>query len=802
MRLQVVFEVRGRDVLAARRDEDVLLAIRDRHEAVVVDLGNVACVQPALVVEHLARRGLVLQVAGEVHRPADQELAVRRELQLDAGQRRADRAEAEAVDAIRSCAARPFGKAVRLDDQDAQRVEELDDLLRERRAAREANADATAEPFLHLREDEPVCDAALQREQRRDALVALDVGARALADAQRPVDQPALDTGLLGELREHRAVDLLEHARHARENRGPHLRQRVGRAQRVGEEGERVPDIGPRQVHQAAEVVRERQVEEHQVVRSGQLLHVVDDRDHRVVVAVAKHAAFRRAGRPRRVDVREEIVLRDRRRRVADRVRVARRVLAPARAELVEVGEREHVLEAERVDLCPLLDSLGLEHVFTFADLDELRARGREHAARHPDAVRDASAAISEDDLFTYIYTSGTTGPPKGCMLRHRNYYSMVAVVDDMEQLTGPDDLMLLYLPLAHNFGRLMHLTGPYVGYTLAFLADPLRTADALTQVRPTILPSVPRVFEKVHGAVLAKFAEETGVKRRLIDWSLRVGERTSAYVQRDERVPPLLALQRRIADRLVFSKVKERLGGRIRVGLSGGAPLAKEIIEFFHALGVLIVEAYGLTEGTSGATANRVDRFRFGTVGTALPGVELKLAADGELLIRGPMNFAGYLKDEAATREVLDDEGWLYTGDIAQIDDDGFVTITDRKKDILVTAGGKNVAPANLENDLKTHLEISQALVVGDRRPFVAALVTLDPDVTAQLDEEAKQRRVQEIVDAVNRDRSRYEQIKKFAIVPRDFSAEEGEVTPTLKLKRRVVEQHFASAIEQLYAG
>ncbi len=448
------------------------------------------------------------------------------------------------------------------------------------------------------------------------------------------------------------------------------------------------------------------------------------------------------------------------------------------------------------------IDSLGLEHVFTFADLDELRARGREHAARHPDAVRDASAAISEDDLFTYIYTSGTTGPPKGCMLRHRNYYSMVAVVDDMEQLTGPDDLMLLYLPLAHNFGRLMHLTGPYVGYTLAFLADPLRTADALTQVRPTILPSVPRVFEKVHGAVLAKFAEETGVKRRLIDWSLRVGQRTSAYVQRDERVPPLLALQRRIADRLVFSKVKERLGGRIRVGLSGGAPLAKEIIEFFHALGVLIVEAYGLTEGTSGATANRVDRFRFGTVGTALPGVELKLAPDGELLIRGPMNFAGYLKDEAATREVLDDEGWLYTGDIAQIDDDGFVTITDRKKDILVTAGGKNVAPANLENDLKTHLEISQALVVGDRRPFVAALVTLDPDVTAQLDEEAKQRRVQEIVDAVNRDRSRYEQIKKFAIVPRDFSAEEGEVTPTLKLKRRVVEQHFASAIEQLYAG
>jgi long-chain acyl-CoA synthetase len=448
------------------------------------------------------------------------------------------------------------------------------------------------------------------------------------------------------------------------------------------------------------------------------------------------------------------------------------------------------------------LEPLGLEHVLTFADLDDLRARGREHAARNPHALREATARVSPDDLFTYIYTSGTTGPPKGCMIRHRNYYSMVAVVDEMESLTGPDDLMLLYLPLAHNFGRLMHLSGPYVGYTIAFLADPLRTAEALLTVRPTILPSVPRVYEKVHTAVLQKFGEETGVRKKLIDWSLRVGYRASGYIQRGARLPLGLELQRRVADALVFRKVRDRLGGRIRVGLSGGAPLAKEIMEFFHAFGVLIVEGYGLTEGTSAATANRVDRYRFGTVGPALPGIELRLAEDGELLLRGPMNFAGYLKDEDATRAILDDEGWLHTGDIAQIDEDGFVTITDRKKDLLVTAGGKNVAPANLENDLKTHPEISQALVVGDRRPYVAALVTLDPETTAALDDAAKQRRVQEIVDAVNAERSRYEQIKRFAILPRDFSAEEGEVTPTLKLKRRVVEEHFADAIAGLYGS
>jgi len=446
------------------------------------------------------------------------------------------------------------------------------------------------------------------------------------------------------------------------------------------------------------------------------------------------------------------------------------------------------------------IEALELAHVWTFAELDELRERGRTHAREHPDAVLDAAASVDEDDLFTYIYTSGTTGPPKACMIRHRNYYEMVAVVDELEDLTLPQDLMLLYLPLAHNFGRLMHLSGPYVGFTIALLADPLRTAEALLQVRPTVLPSVPRVYEKVHSAVLAKFHEETGLKRRIIDWALRVGYRVSALRQHGAPIPRTLELQRRLAQKLVYAKVTERLGGRLRIAISGGAPLGKDVAEFFDALGITILEGYGLTECTSAATVNRVGRYRLGTVGPALPGTELRLAEDGELLIRSPTVFAGYYKEEAATREVLDEDGWLSSGDVAEIDADGFVTITDRKKDILVTAGGKNVAPANIENDLKAHREISQALVIGDRRPFVAALVTLDPDATAALSDEQKEARVQEIVDEVNGDRSRFEQIKRFVILPRDFSMEDGEVTPTLKLKRRVVMDHFAPEIDSIY--
>src|SRR5439155_3842830 len=359
----------------------------------------------------------------------------------------------------------------------------------------------------------------------------------------------------------------------------------------------------------------------------------------------------------------------------------------------------------------------------------------------------------------------------------------------------------LLYLPMAHNFGRLRHLLGAFVGYTIAFCPDPMRVAEVLPAVRPTILPSVPRLYEKVHTAIVTQFEQATGARRRLLDWALRTGRRASEYRQRGEALPPRLAAQHALADRLVFSKIKKKLGGRLRLGVSGGAPLAKEIGELFHALDVLIIEGWGLTECTTAASVNRPNRLRFGTVGLALPGFEVKTADDGELLIRSDTVFGGYYKDDEATAEVLRGDGWLNTGDVGSIDEDGFITITDRKKDILVTAGGKNVAPQNLENSLKPAPLISQALVLGDRRPYVAALITLDPDLSQGLSPGQVQEGVQKAVDDVNAELSRFEQIKRFTILPRDFSADEGEVTPTLKLKRRVCAEHFAKEIEELYA-
>jgi long-chain acyl-CoA synthetase len=465
-------------------------------------------------------------------------------------------------------------------------------------------------------------------------------------------------------------------------------------------------------------------------------------------------------------------------------------------AHVLENSDAVGVLVEDETQRAKITD-VALEHVYSFADLDDLRARGREHAAEHPRAVEEAGAAIDPEDLFTFIYTSGTTGPPKGCMIRHRNYYAMCEEAAAANDVLATDDVLLLFLPLAHNFGRLVHLLGPYLGFTIAFCPDPLKVAEALPVVRPTVFPSVPRLYEKIHTGVTAAFDAETGVKRKIVDWALRVGKRVSELRQRGEPIPAVLAAQHRLADKLVYSKVKQRLGGRLRVGISGGAPLSKEILEFFHTLDILILEGYGLTECTTAATANRMNAFRFGTVGLPYDGVELKLADDGEVLIRTETVFGGYYKDEQATREVLGDDGWLRSGDIGSIDEDGFLSIIDRKKDILVTAGGKNVAPQNLENALKTSKYVSQALVVGDRRPYVAVLITLDEAEESGRDATEL---IQTVVDGVNAKLSRFEQIKRFTILPRDFSADLGEVTPTLKLKRRVCEKHFADEIDALY--
>jgi long-chain acyl-CoA synthetase len=315
------------------------------------------------------------------------------------------------------------------------------------------------------------------------------------------------------------------------------------------------------------------------------------------------------------------------------------------------------------------------------------------------------------------------------------------------------------------------------------------------------VLPAVPRVYEKVHANTLGEIERAGGLRRRIGLWALGVGVRASRARREGKPVPALLALQERLAERLVFGKVRERLGGRLRVGVSGAAPLSTDVMEFFHALGVPVIEGYGLTECASSATVNEPDDFRIGTVGRPVEGAEIRLADDGEILIRSDAVFAGYYKESEATAEALTDDGWLRSGDVGEIDADGFLRVTDRKKDLIITAGGKNIAPQNLENALKSSRFVSQAIVVGDRRPYVTALVTLD-EAEVALSGRDPQELVQALVDDVNRDRTRVEQIKRFVILPRDFSPEEGEVTPTLKLRRNVIHEHFADEIEKLYAS
>ncbi len=434
----------------------------------------------------------------------------------------------------------------------------------------------------------------------------------------------------------------------------------------------------------------------------------------------------------------------------------------------------------------------ALREVIPFDWLAKLEADGRLAKHLRPEPVE-------EGDLATLIYTSGTTGPPKGCMLTHRNLVTAATCV--VEGLQHPGDVVLLFLPLAHSYGRLAHQAASFRGATIALVADVTRVPEALAAVRPTILPAVPRVYEKVHANTLGEIERAGGLRRRIGLWALGVGARTSRARRETGRVPRTLALRERLADRLVFAKVRERLGGRLRLGISGAAPLSTDVMEFFHALGVPVVEGYGLTETASSATVNEPEDFRIGTVGRPVDGAEIRLAEDGEILIRSDSVFTGYYKEPEATAAALTDAGWLRTGDVGEVDAQGFLRITDRKKDLIITAGGKNIAPQNLENALKASRFVSQAIVVGDRRPYVTALLTLDEAEVASSGRDP-QALAQELVDDVNRDRTRVEQIKRFVILPRDFSQEEGEVTPTLKLRRKVIHEHFTEEIERLYAG
>jgi long-chain acyl-CoA synthetase len=454
------------------------------------------------------------------------------------------------------------------------------------------------------------------------------------------------------------------------------------------------------------------------------------------------------------------------------------------------LGHSEAVLafvedEAQGEKLAAVFDG----PVIGFVELAAFEEEGRSHAGLEPEPV-------GEDDLATLIYTSGTTGPPKGCMLTHRN---LVNAATRAPGSTDETDTVLLFLPMAHSFARIAHQGSAFNGATVALVADVARVPEALQHTHPTFLPAVPRVYEKIHANTLGEIERAGGLKRALGRWALDVGMRASRQRRERGSVSPLLAFQEKLADRIVFAKVKDRLGGRLRLGISGAAPLGLDVLEFFNALGILVIEGYGLTETSSSLTVNDEHDYRLGTVGRPVEGCEVKLDEDGEILTRSASVFAGYYKDPEATAAAFTEDGWFRTGDVGELDADGFLTITDRKKDLIITAGGKNIAPQNIENALKSSRFVSQAVVIGDRRPYIVALITLD---RAEVDASGRdpQELVQQLVDDVNRDRVRVEQIKRFDVLPRDFTQEDGELTPTLKLRRRVVHEHFADEIEKLY--
>ena len=470
-----------------------------------------------------------------------------------------------------------------------------------------------------------------------------------------------------------------------------------------------------------------------------------------------------------------------------------------ARAVITE-GEEETRRVRELASSLPDLELVVQIEPGADVTLADVAASGRELAAGRPDAVEEARAALAEGDFLTIIYTSGTTGKPKGCLLTSPQLHGARESVARVDGLYEPGDTAILFLPLAHNFARLVQFCSAEVGVTIAFCPEPTNIGRALATVCPTVFPSVPRVFEKAYATARGKMEARNAPSRWLAAWAVRVGSRAG---RSQGRPSGLLGAQHRLADRLVLSKIRERLGGRLRVGVSGGAPLAADIIDFFLACGVPILEGYGLTETTSACTINRFGRVRAGSVGPALPGVELSLAEDGEVLVRGENVFGGYYRNEEATAAVLRPDGWLLTGDIGVIDPDGSLTITDRKKEIIVTAGGKKIAPQNVENALVASGYFSRALVVGDRRPYLIALLSLDEERAKEAGspEEASEL-AERVVGEVNESLGRAEQIKRFALLPRELSIEEGEITPTLKLRRRVCEAHFGDLIESVYAG
>jgi long-chain acyl-CoA synthetase len=465
---------------------------------------------------------------------------------------------------------------------------------------------------------------------------------------------------------------------------------------------------------------------------------------------------------------------------------------------------------------CPELEHVVLIDGSEFPDaitLSELLDRGQAVDAR---AVDDRVDATGPDDLATLVYTSGTTGPAKGCMLTHGNFLAATRMCRDQLLLDELQPVMFMFLPLAHVLARVVQVVTLDVGGTIAYWGgDPKRIVEEIAVSAPTHFPAVPRIYEKIHTAVVDGVqAQVPLVGGALLRWALAQGRRARAAERAGRKLDPLAGAQHRLADRLVLAKVRQVFGSRLVMAVVGAAPIAPDLIEFFDACGVLLLEGYGMTETCSTATLNPARAPRSGTVGLPLPKSEVRIAPDGEVLMRGPQIFRGYYRDEHATAETFDDDGWLHSGDLGILTAEGYLKITGRKKDLIITSSGKNIPPANIESALRETRWISEAVVYGDGRPYLVAMVTLDRDEAAKLAEQlgvttnvasmALDERVhaalQADLDDVNKRFARIEQIKRFRILDRDLTEDGGELTPTLKVKRNVVYGKYADFFSDIY--
>jgi len=490
-------------------------------------------------------------------------------------------------------------------------------------------------------------------------------------------------------------------------------------------------------------------------------------------------------------------------------------VLGHSDARLIFCENDEQAAKVRQVrERCPALEQVVLfEGSSTDAiTLDELRNQGAEVS---PEVVQQRLEEVAPDDVATIVYTSGTTGPPKGCMLTHENFLATVRKYAEQLQFNDTHSLYQ-FLPLAHVLARVAQAVALSVGARVIYwTGDPAKIVDELAKTGPTHFPAVPRIYEKVHGAVIGRMADGPAAQRLLFEWALQQGARARRAL-RQGKLPGLITdVQYRIADRLVLSKVRAAFGPKLQMGLVGAAPVAPELLEFFDACGVLVLEGYGLTESCSAGTINTIDAVRFGTVGKPLPGTEVSISEQGEILLRGPHVFKGYFKNEEATAEAITPDGWLQTGDLGAITDDGFLKINGRKKDLIITSSGKNITPVNIESELRESRYITEAVVFGDSRPYLVAIVTLDRDESVKLVERLGietdpatiaadpqvHAEVQKEVDAVNAKLARIEQVKRFVILDHDFSQADGELTPTLKVKRAFVSDKYADVFAGIYA-